>query len=125
MANIIPSTWALFSNTGNQTQFLLPGHTVLKPRMALFSRTVPSTSGNGPSVPAVRVRIVEGILDADGKPVATKTSADVTIRNDIRASTPAVVADVVELGRLLSNANFVTELVGSQRLPTTAPYDVA
>lgn len=124
MANIIPSTWSLFANNGNQIQFLLPGHTVQKPRMCLFQRTIPSTSGSGPTTPAIRVRIVEGILDADGKPIATKISADVTIRNDVRATTSTVVADVVELGRLLSNSAFVTQMVGQQILPTSVPWDV-
>lgn len=124
MANIVPSNWTMFANNGNQVQFLLPGHTVLKPRFCLFSRTVPSLSGNGSSVPAVRVRVLEGVLDADGKPVATKISVDTTIRNDLTAPVANVVADVLEVGRMLSNAVFVQQLVEQQRLPTAAPWDV-
>lgn len=83
MSFTLPSGWTFqsSSNNGNQVTYTLPGHTVQAPRLAIFSRVIPTYDQKvGWSVPSYRVRVIHGVVDADGVPVETRTSYDATIR---------------------------------------------
>lgn len=59
------------TNDGNSVTWQLPGHTVQKPKLAIFKRTVPTYNQNAQkwSDPAYQYKVVFGVVDADGNPV--------------------------------------------------------
>lgn len=70
----LPASFTLFgvSNNGNTVTYLRPGHTTRTPRLAIFKRTVPVYLNGRWSNPSYDVKIVAGVLDADGAPVPVK-----------------------------------------------------
>lgn len=121
----VPATWRLFgaSSDGSQQTYTRPGHTVQEPRLAIIDRTVAVFDGNRGkwSVPTYRVRVADGVLDADGNPDPTRTLLDMTCRSSL-SSNGAARGDEVTADLLLivdqtdfANAAFVT-----QEFPTVA-----
>lgn len=70
----LPASFTLFgvSNNGNTITYLRAGHTTRTPRLAIFKRTVPVYLNGRWSNPSYDVKIVSGVLDADGAPVPVK-----------------------------------------------------
>lgn len=114
---VVPVDFSFNGSTADQTTFLLAGHTVAEPRLAIFDRKVPSFNGNGSKVPSYRVRIVRGVTDTDGEVVATRVTADVTIRWPLEAVPADVIADIAQLSAILADVDFQTDVVNEQRLP--------
>jgi len=59
------------SNEGNTETWQLPGHTVQKPKLAIFKRVVPTFNQSSLkwSDPSYQFKVVQGVVDADGNPV--------------------------------------------------------
>lgn len=59
------------TNDGNSVTWQLPGHTVQKPKLAIFKRTVPTYNQTTQkwSDPAYQYKVVFGVVDAEGNPV--------------------------------------------------------
>lgn len=72
MSFTVPATWAFFgsSNNGNTVQYTLPGHTAQSPRLAIFKRVPPVYANSKWSKPSYDVKVVYGVVDADGLPVS-------------------------------------------------------
>lgn len=125
MSMTVPSTWKFHSSqsNGNSVTFTRPGHTVQQPRLAIISRVVPvyDTKRQDWSVPQYRVRILDGIMDADGNPDPTKTLADVTFRcsldNNGAAQGSSVVADLLVV---INQADAAATFFESQDFPQVA-----
>jgi hypothetical protein len=64
------------SNEGNSVTWQLPGHTVQKPRLAIFKRVIPAYNQQTQKWSDARYsyKVVYGILDADGAPVRPNIS---------------------------------------------------
>lgn len=105
MSYAYPSTWSFYgsSSDGNQITLIRPGNTVAEPRVCLISRTVPvfNVKSQTWSVPTYRVRVMDGVLDADGNPDPTRTLADVTFRCSVSSNGASrgdeVLADLTTL----------------------------
>lgn len=59
------------SNEGNSVTWQLPGHTVQKPRLAIFKRVIPAYNQQTHrwSDAKYNYKVVYGVVDADGAPV--------------------------------------------------------
>lgn len=125
MAFTVPATWKFHSSqsNGNSITFTRPGHTVQQPRLAIISRVVPLYDNKRQewSTPQYRVRVFDGILDADGNPDPTKTLADATFRcsvdNNGAAQKDSVLGD---LRTILNHADAAAAFFQSQDFPTVA-----
>lgn len=106
-----------FSDREDQTTFTLTGHTVKKPRLAIFDRKVPVVNGNGTSVPWYRIRIIEGVEDADGNVIPTRITCDLTIRWPLEAAPADVIADIAKLASLVSDVDLQSDIADEQLLP--------
>ena len=116
---VIPIDWKFYgSNNGNQKMFQLPGHTVTAPRLAIFERKVPVLVDGVTTNPSYRIRVVEGELDSLGLPLPSRTTIDVNVKFDFRASATKVDADVAVLGVLFSSPDFRQDMIVEQRLPS-------
>lgn len=71
MTFTVPATWVLHStsNNGNTVQFTRPGHSAQTPRLAIFKRQPPVYANSKWSKPSYDVKVVSGVVDADGLPV--------------------------------------------------------
>lgn len=122
MAFQVPADWKFQSsaNNGNSVTYTLPGHTTAQPKIAVFSRVIPTYSAKtGWSVPSYRVRVIEGVLDADGNPVETRTTVDATFRCSMKNSGQAKGQDVVDQFKLVVNATgFAESVYVEQSFPT-------
>ncbi|UHK03267.1 MAG: hypothetical protein FuLV1_gp2 [Hangzhou levivirus 1] len=121
----VPSTWKRqqLSNDGNTLTYTRPGHTVKQPKLAIVSRVIPSydTGRATWSVPSYRVRVFDGVLNADGQPDPTRTLYDLTVRASINSDGSAVVADVHSDFLLVVNqADFAANAIGAQEFPSPA-----
>jgi len=117
----LPSGWVFqsASNNGNTVTYALPGHTTEKPKLCVISRTIPVYNPkSGWSIPSYRVRVIHGIVDVDGKPVETRTSADVTFRHSM-ASGGAAEGDAVvtEFASVISADGFAAAVFAGQQFP--------
>lgn len=112
----IPATWR-FNGSANkdQTSFLLAGHSVKAPRIALFTRSVPSSTGS--EVPSYKVKFVEGQLDADGNPIVTRTNAEFSVRWPLNGDPVKVKALLAEMAAVLSDPEFLSDMIDEQVLP--------
>lgn len=117
-AFVVPTTWSFFGNTGaNQTTYTLPGHTVKQPHLAIFDRKVPSFGGSASQVPSYRIRIIRGVLDANGNLVATRITQDLTCRWPLEGALADVQADIALMATLISDVNLQADIVNQLRLP--------
>lgn len=115
----VPTGWKFYGNNngGSQTIFTLPGHTVTKPRLAIFDRQVPRNNGKTVSNPMYRIRVTEGVVDADGNPVLSKVSVDCTIRWPQLADSADVIADIALLASTLADVDLQDDIVNELLLP--------
>lgn len=125
MAFNVPSTWKRqsLSNDGNTLTFTRPGHTVQKPKLAVVSRVIPAYDQKRAtwSVPQYRVRVFDGVLNADGQPDPTRTLYDLTVRASINSDGSAVVSDVhTDFLLIVDQEEFAANSVGAQEFPGTA-----
>lgn len=123
MAFTVPNTWKFHSsqNNGNSVTFTRPGHTVQQPRLAIVSRVIPTfdTKRQEWSVPSYRVRVFDGVLDADGNPDPTKTLADLTCRASVSNGGGARGDEVItDLLVIINQADFASAAYTSQVFPT-------
>lgn len=119
----VPADWVFQSsaNNGNSVTYALPGHTTQQPKIAVFSRVIPSYSAKtGWSVPSYRVRVIEGVVDADGNPIETRTTVDATFRCSMSGGATKA-QDVVDNFKLIVSANgFASGVFVEQSFPTPA-----
>lgn len=125
MALVVPATWKRHSinNDGNSITYTRPGHTVKEPKLAIVSRTVAQYDQNRQSwsTPAYRVRVFDGVLNADGQPDPTRTMYDLTVRASINANGSAVVAGVhSDFLLVVDQGDFAANSVGAQEFPVPA-----
>lgn len=114
----VPAGWKFHgSANANQTTFTLPGHTVAEPHLAIFDRKVPVVQNGNTSVPWYRIRVIRGVLDADGNPITTRVTVDCTIRWPLQAASADVVEDIGILADALADANLPNDIVDEQLLP--------
>lgn len=125
MSFTVPATWKIHSSSsnGNSITFTRPGHTVQQPRLAIISRVAPiyDNKRRAWSTPSYRVRVFDGILDADGNPDPTKTLVDATFRcsvdNNGAAQKTSVVTDFLVV---VNQADFAAAAFESQDFPSVA-----
>lgn len=111
-----PATWRFNGSASkDQTSFLLAGHSVKAPRIALFARSVPSSTGS--ETPSYKVKFVEGQLDASGNPIATRTNAEFSVRWPLNGDPAKAKALLAELAAVLSNSEFISDMIDEQLLP--------
>lgn len=121
----VPKTWSLFSESsdGNTRTYTRPGHTVKEPRLALVSRVLASfdQKRGSWSVPSYRVRVFDGVLDANGHPDPTRTSIDATFRcslnSDGAGRSDEVAADFLTV---VNQSDFVQAAFVTQAMPEVA-----
>lgn len=114
----VPAGWKLYSSEANQTTFVIPGHSVDRPYLAIFSRTIPSVTGKGATVPEYRVRILRGYKNAAGALVPTRKSIDIRLRQPLEASDATELKAICTIaGAMLSNVDFQDDAVVEQLLP--------
>lgn len=113
----LPVSSEYYSDSENQVTYILNGHTAEAPKLLIFDRK-PSVYQNGQfSIPTVRIRVLEGLVDSEDKPLATKITFDLTIRWPHGASTTTIGSRLADLSTVLGSVDFVTELVEKQQLP--------
>lgn len=122
MALVVPASWKRhsISNDGNSITYTRPGHTVQKPKLAIVSRTVSQYDQNRKSwsVPSYRVRVFDGVLNADGQPDPTRTMYDLTVRASLNSDGAAVVGSVhKDFLLIVDQADFGANSVGAQEFP--------
>lgn len=120
----VPATWKFHgsSNNGNTVQFVRPGHTAAAPRLAIFKRTIPTYQNGRWSRPSYDVKIVSGVLDTDGNPVAQRINVGtdgVTWPMAGAAVSAAVAEAISDFTTVISQADFALA-VQSQSFPTVA-----
>lgn len=125
MALVVPASWKRhsISNDGNSVTYTRPGHTVQKPKLAIVSRTVAQYDQKRKSwsVPSYRVRVFDGVLNADGQPDPTRTMYDLTVRASLNSDGSAVAESVhTDFLLVVDQADFVTNSVGAQEFPVPA-----
>lgn len=122
----VPSGWKFQSsaNNGNSVTYTRPGHTTVAPRLAIFSRVIPSydVKADSWSTPSYRIRLIDGVLTPAGKPAGTRVSFDGTFRYPmdaagVEASGNSITAD---LKALISATGFAGSVFVSQDFPAPA-----
>lgn len=114
---VVPASFKRFSNTEHSITYTLPGHTSQKPHLAIFDRVIPVTQGKGPRVPQVRVRVLRGVLNAEGVLVSTRISAEAVFRYPMGANTSEVIEDMATLATIGSNVDFQSDVAEELRIP--------
>lgn len=114
----IPVGWKFYgANSGNQTTFTLPGHTVAEPHLAIFDRKVPVVQNGQSTVPSYRVRIIRGVADPDGILLSTRITCDLTIRWPLQATPADIMADMASLAAVVGDADFQDDVANELLLP--------
>lgn len=113
----VPVTFKKFSNTEHSVTFTLPGHTSQKPHLAIFDRVVPVVQGKGPRVPQVRVRVLRGVLNADGVLQATRISAEGIFKYPVGALASEIIEDMGILATISNDAEFQEDVAVELRIP--------
>lgn len=113
----VPATFKRFSNTEHAVTYTLPGHTSQKPRLAIFDRVIPVSTGKGSRVPQYRMRVIRGVYDAKGALLSTRISCEATFRYPVGALSTEVMEDMAVLGVAVSNADFQEDVAVELRLP--------
>lgn len=113
----VPADWKVYGSSDNSVTFILPGHTPLAPRLAIFDRRPPTVSAGGISVPTYRVRIIEGSVGTDGNPIPTRITVDANIRWPNSASPVKVMANIAMLGQVFTDPDFGQDAAEEQLLP--------
>lgn len=72
-----------FADNGNSRQYILDSHTAVKPRMVIQSRKVPA---GGQSVAEDRIYVFSGTVDADGNPLASRSSVEIVLRRPVNGA---------------------------------------
>lgn len=119
----VPADWVFQSsaNNGNSVTYTLPGHTTQEPKIAVFSRVIPSYSAKtGWTVPSYRVRVIEGVLDADGNPVETRTTVDATFRSSMSGGQTKGQSVVDNFKLIVGADGFASSVFVEQSFPRPA-----
>lgn len=114
---IVPATFKKFSNTEHSVTYTMSGHTSQKPHLVIFDRVVPVTSGKGSRIPQIRVRVLRGVLGADGTLLATRISEEAVLRYPLGALPSEIKEDIATLAAILSDAEFQDDVATELRLP--------
>lgn len=121
----VPATWSFYGSSadGNSITFVRVGNTVAEPRLMVINRTPPVFNARAGtwSVPTYRVRVIDGVLDADGKPDPTRTLSDCTFRSSV-GSNGAARGDenVADLLAVIDQPDFVAAAFTTLQFPTVA-----
>lgn len=115
---VVPVGWKLYSSEAHQSTYIIPGHAVDRPYLAIFSRTIASASGKGTTVPEVRVRIMRGYKNADGVLLPTRKSFDGRVRWPLEASDATEMTAILAIvGTMFSNVDFQQDVTVEQLIP--------
>jgi len=118
---LTPEGSKFYGSQGDQTTFVMPGHTVGTPYLLIFDRKVPQSNGQGgTSNPSYRVRVIRGLKDAEDVPLETRAVVDINIRWPAKAVASDVVAMIAVAGEILSSVDFQDDVVNEQLLPREA-----
>lgn len=60
------------SNNGNTVTFARPGHSTLTPKLLIVKRSVPEFANGRWSTPQYSLKLVRGLVDANGAPVTPR-----------------------------------------------------
>lgn len=124
MSFTVPATWAFFgsSNNGNTVQYTLPGHTAQSPRLAIFKRVPPVYANSKWSKPSYDVKVVFGVVDADGLPV----NPNIQVGTDgirfpmVGVNVATLLAECVAAFSALVSESGFAEAIYAQQFPTQA-----
>lgn len=114
---IVPVTWKLFSRTENAVTYIRPGHTVKEPRLAIFDRVVPVSSGKGSRSAQTRVRIIAGEVDSLGNPISSRVIAEAIVKHLPTSNVALAISCAADLALVIGNADFQQDVVVEQLLP--------
>lgn len=121
----LPAGYTIFgtSNNGNTlTAVKAAESTAAKPVLMVIDRTAPSyNQATGKfSVPVYRVRVIRGVLDADGNPKIERLMIDANIRTPVGtdAEHGTLLADFLAF---VDQVDFVAGAVGDHLFPDEAP----
>lgn len=105
----LPVGWVLFRNEGDKATYLRPGHTVTTPRLAIFSRSEASFTATASSNTLYSVRLINGNVDADGKPIPARSIVEVTVRTPIGIDQSVLDALIADAVTVVSNTEFAQD----------------
>lgn len=116
MSIVIPANYSFYgsSNNGNTVTYVKTGHSVQKPLMLVIKRTIPSFNNGVFSKPSFDVKVVRGLQDADGKPLATRLQVGTDgIRWDVNgANLAAEINDAVaDFAAVVGDAGFAANVL--------------
>lgn len=114
---VVPVSFKKFSTTEHSVTYTLPGHTAQKPRLVIFDRVIPVSSGKGSRVPQLRVRVIRGVNDANGVLLATRITHESTFRYPLGAVASEVIEDMAVLATIGSDTAFQNDVATELRLP--------
>lgn len=114
---VVPVSFKKFSSTEHSVTYTLPGHTSQKPRLVIFDRIVPVTSGKGPRIPQLRVRVIRGVIDATGALVATRITSEWVTRYPNGALASEIMEDMAVLAAVGGDTAFQDDVAVELRLP--------
>lgn len=113
----MPAGSEFYADSANQVTWILPGHAVGTPKTVIIDRKVSQFQNGVYSTPSTRIRVQEGLLDADGVPMGTKVVFDLNIRWPQGTTSTTMETNLAFLESILSDTNFVSELLVKQQLP--------
>jgi hypothetical protein len=99
-----------FTTNGNSKTYVAPAHTVVKPRVVVQKRKVPVEPGN---VAEDTINVVFGTEDADGAPLASKVSFNLTYKRH-RDALAADVAAAKSLFLEIVNSDEFSDTMAGQ-----------
>lgn len=118
MADYVPPvSFKRYSVTEHSVTYTLPGHSSSKPHLVIFDRVIPVTSGKGSRVPQLRVRVIRGVMDANGVLLSTRITHESTHRYPIGALASEIIEDMAILASIGSDVAFQDDVANELRLP--------
>lgn len=105
---VIATTLTEFADQGNSRTYAVAGHTALAPRLVIQKRKVVTASA---SVAETGVKVVFGLVDTYGLPLASKATMDVVFRAPLVGTSGAVFATELALLReIVASDSFAAAL---------------
>lgn len=102
----LPDGYFEYEKNSDSATYIRPGHTVSEPSLLIINRKTPVANGNGFSIPVYRLRLIDGHLDGDGKPVKERSSVEILIKQPVNASLTRIQAALDFASSMLADEDF-------------------
>lgn len=93
---VISTTLTEFADQGNTRTYVVDGHTALKPRLVIQRRKVVTGAS---TIAETGVKLVYGLVDPSGTPLASKATMDVSFRAPLAGTSGTDFDDQLSLLR--------------------------